>query len=114
MEIKSKLNNPYVQIKGKKYPVVLKNHSFLANPDDWDKDWLEAVMKDEGIKKLTEEHMEIIHNLRKYHERNGNYSPEIHCLSEVVKCTLKRIYDLFGEIDILYKISGLQRKYRLS
>ncbi len=89
--------NEYVSIttkSGEIKKLSVDEDGFLINSNDWSEDFAEAIAKEEGIEKLTEEHWKVIHFLRNYFTTYGTCPP----IRMVVKETgfqLKKIYDLF-------------------
>ncbi|MGC8608838.1 MAG: TusE/DsrC/DsvC family sulfur relay protein [Thermoplasmata archaeon] len=79
---------------GEKKKVSVDEDGFLINPDDWSEDFAEAICKDEGIEKLTEEHWKVIHYLRNYFI-TYNTCPPIRMVVKDTGFQLKKIYELF-------------------
>ncbi|MEW6668557.1 MAG: TusE/DsrC/DsvC family sulfur relay protein [Thermodesulfobacteriota bacterium] len=83
---------PTVEFMDKKFRT--DESGFIDSYDNWCKEWVLWVQKEEGIKELTEAHWKVLNAIRAYYERNG-IAPMVRTLSKVTGFELKYIYELF-------------------
>jgi len=98
------------------------DEGYLLNPDDWDLDVAEALIKQheaDGHKKVTETGWELINYFREYYEYNMKHPSMHHILADLArhksiqfsdeKSYKEFLYDLFphGPIRKLCKLAGL-------
>ena len=98
-----------VEYKGKTYEV--DEDGFLTKGmEEWDEDWVEYVMEQEGISELTEDHKKVIDVLQDYFKKNG-IAPMVRILSKTTGYPLKKIYELFpsGPGKGACKMAGLPK-----
>lgn len=83
---------PTVEFMGKSFSV--DESGFIDNFENWCEEWVQWVMKQEGIKELNEEHRKVITVIREYYERNG-IAPMIRVLCKRTGFEREHIWDLF-------------------
>ncbi len=83
---------------------------FIDSYENWSKEWVQWVKKEEGIEELNDEHQKVIDVLRDYYEKNG-IAPMVRVLSKVTGFKLKHIYELFpsGPGKGACKMAGLPK-----
>jgi len=99
----------HVEVEGRLYE--LNEEGFLVHPEEW----TEAVaavlaLGEEGIEKLSKEHWEVIHFIRRYFLEN-NLAPMVRKVCQTTGFPLKRIYELFpsGPAKGACKVAGLPK-----
>jgi TusE/DsrC/DsvC family sulfur relay protein len=99
---------PTVSFNGKTWEV--DEDGFLADPEQWDKDFASYVKEQEGISELTEEHWKVINYLQDYYKKNG-IAPMVRIMTKVTGFKLKKIYELFpsGPGKGACKMAGLAK-----
>jgi len=97
-----------VEYNGKSFDV--DEDGFLLDFTQFTEEWLEIVMKEEGISELGEEHKLVIDVLQDYYKKNG-IAPMVRVLSKLTKFKLKHIYELFpsGPGKGACKMAGLPK-----
>jgi tRNA 2-thiouridine synthesizing protein E len=81
-----------VEYNGKSFEV--DEDGFLLDFNTFSEEWMQIVMKEEGIAELNEEHKLVIDVLHDYYRKNG-IAPMVRVLSKLTKFKLKHIYELF-------------------
>jgi tRNA 2-thiouridine synthesizing protein E len=97
-----------IEYNGKSFDV--DEDGFLLDFNQFSEEWLEIVMKEEGISELNEEHKLVIDVLQDYYKKNG-IAPMVRVLSKLTKFKLKHIYELFpsGPGKGACKMAGLPK-----
>ncbi|MCG8471071.1 MAG: TusE/DsrC/DsvC family sulfur relay protein [Desulfobacterales bacterium] len=97
-----------IEYNGKTFDV--DEDGFLLDFNQFSEEWLEVVMKEEGISELTDEHKLVIDVLQDYYKKNG-IAPMVRVLSKLTKFKLKHIYELFpsGPGKGACKMAGLPK-----
>ncbi|SCX78960.1 TusE/DsrC/DsvC family sulfur relay protein [Desulfoluna spongiiphila] len=97
-----------IEYNGKSFDV--DEDGFLLDFNQFTEEWLEIVMKEEGISELNEEHKLVIDVLQDYYRKNG-IAPMVRVLSKLTKFKLKHIYELFpsGPGKGACKMAGLPK-----
>ncbi|BCS99218.1 sulfite reductase, dissimilatory-type subunit gamma [Desulfoluna limicola] len=97
-----------IEYNGKSFDV--DEDGFLLDFTQFTEEWLEIVMKEEGIAELNEEHKLVIDVLQDYYRKNG-IAPMVRVLSKLTKFKLKHIYELFpsGPGKGACKMAGLPK-----
>jgi len=97
-----------IEYNGKSFDV--DEDGFLLDFNQFTEEWLEIVMKEEGIAELNEEHKLVIDVLQDYYRKNG-IAPMVRVLSKLTKFKLKHIYELFpsGPGKGACKMAGLPK-----
>lgn len=97
-----------IEFNGKSFDV--DEDGFLLDFAQFSEEWLEIVMKEEGISELTDEHKLVIDVLQDYYKKNG-IAPMVRVLSKLTKFKLKHIYELFpsGPGKGACKMAGLPK-----
>ena len=99
---------PDVEFQGQTFNV--DEDGFIDNFENWNKEWVQFVKKEEGIDELSEEHWNVINVLQDYYKKNG-IAPMVRVLSKVTGYKLKHIYELFpsGPGKGACKMAGLPK-----
>ncbi len=99
---------PIVEHQGKSFPV--DEEGFLADESLWGPEWIDHVRLLEDIDEITEDHWEVINQLRAYYQENG-IAPMVRILASVTGFKLKYIYELFpsGPGKGACKMAGLSK-----
>ncbi|MGC8497174.1 MAG: TusE/DsrC/DsvC family sulfur relay protein [Thermoplasmata archaeon] len=87
----------YVVVKnqdGSDKKIAIDEDGFIKDPADWCEAFALAVAKDEGIEKLTEEHLKVINYLRSYFLQFDS-CPPIKMLLKNTGLDIKTLYALF-------------------
>eukprot|EP00767_Chilomastix_cuspidata_P008213 gnl/Chilomastix_cuspidata/9343.p1 GENE.gnl/Chilomastix_cuspidata/9343~~gnl/Chilomastix_cuspidata/9343.p1 ORF type:complete len:104 (-),score=5.07 gnl/Chilomastix_cuspidata/9343:12-323(-) len=89
---------------------VVDEDGFLDDFNNYNKEWVEYVKKEEGIEALTDEHWKVIDVLQDYYKKNG-IAPMVRVLSKLTGFKLKYIYELFpsGPGKGACKMAGLPK-----
>ncbi|VFQ42690.1 TusE/DsrC/DsvC family sulfur relay protein [Desulfoluna butyratoxydans] len=97
-----------IEYNGKSFDV--DEDGFLLDFNQFTEEWLEIVMKEEGISELNDEHKLVIDVLQDYYRKNG-IAPMVRVLSKLTKFKLKHIYELFpsGPGKGACKMAGLPK-----
>jgi len=97
-----------IEYNGKSFDV--DEDGFLLDFNQFTEEWLEIVMKEEGIAELNDEHKLVIDVLQDYYRKNG-IAPMVRVLSKLTKFKLKHIYELFpsGPGKGACKMAGLPK-----
>jgi len=97
-----------VEFEGTKFSI--DEDGFIDSFENWSKEWVQYVKKQEGIDELTEEHWNVINVLQDYYRKNG-IAPMVRVLSKVTGYKLKHIYELFpsGPGKGACKMAGLPK-----
>ena len=97
-----------IEFNGKSFDV--DEDGFLLDFNQFSEEWLEIVMKEEGISELTDEHKLVIDVLQDYYKKN-DIAPMVRVLSKLTKFKLKHIYELFpsGPGKGACKMAGLPK-----
>ena len=97
-----------IEYNGKSFDV--EEDGFLLDFNQFTEEWLEIVMKEEGIAELNDEHKLVIDVLQDYYRKNG-IAPMVRVLSKLTKFKLKHIYELFpsGPGKGACKMAGLPK-----
>ena len=98
-----------LEFQGKTF--IVDEDGFLENYEEGKCDeWVQYVIKEEGISEFNDEHRKVIDVLQDYYEKNG-IAPMVRILSKVTKFKLKHIYELFpsGPGKGACKMAGLPK-----
>ncbi|MBI5843153.1 MAG: TusE/DsrC/DsvC family sulfur relay protein [Deltaproteobacteria bacterium] len=97
-----------VEFEGTKFSI--DEDGFIDSFENWSKEWVQYVKKQEGIDELSEEHWNVINVLQDYYRKNG-IAPMVRVLSKVTGYKLKHIYELFpsGPGKGACKMAGLPK-----
>ena len=98
---------PEFKVNG--YNFEVDKEGFLVRPEDWKREFAEAVASAHGIE-LSDGHWAVIDFCRKDYQENGD-APGIRRITKVGKIPTKQIYKLFpkGPGKLAAKISGLHK-----
>jgi len=98
---------PELKVNG--YTFEVDQEGFLLRPQDWKREFAEAVAAAHGIE-LVDAHWAVIDFCRKDYEANGE-APGIRRITKVGKVPTKEIYKLFpgGPGKLAAKVSGLHK-----
>ncbi|HSG67812.1 MAG TPA: TusE/DsrC/DsvC family sulfur relay protein [Bacteroidales bacterium] len=99
---------PLINIKGR--TIILGEDGFLADPGSWDEEIARLLADHEGSGQLNEEHMEILHFIRRHWEKEG-VPPSVRDICKVMHISLKDLHDLFplGATKGAYRLAGVPK-----
>lgn len=97
---------PVIEYEGAK--IKLSDEGYLENMDDWNENVANAIAKQEGLSKLTRQHMDIIKFLREYY-KNYNYFPILNAVCLNVHQPKGCMTEEFMHPLKAWKIAGLPK-----
>ena len=90
--------------------IQVDEEGFIQEPEKWNERVAEALARQDGVEKLTDEHWKIVHFIRNYYLEFGT-APLIRRLVKATGISLERINELFplGPAQGACKVAGLKK-----
>ena len=74
--------------------IELDNEGCLVNFEEWSEEVARALAEREGIAELNQQHIKVLHVIRKYYQ-NFKVAPMVHMLAKECGNSYRELHDLF-------------------
>lgn len=88
--------------------ITLDDEGYLTNPKEWDVEVARVLAEREGVKRLTDEQVEIIRFMRGYYEKFKAF-PILNYVCKNLKKPRECVNEQFINPDKAWKIAGLPK-----
>jgi dissimilatory sulfite reductase related protein len=90
--------------------VTVNDEGFFTKPDQWSEDIAVQLAREEGIETLTEQHWQVIKQMRHEYAEKGT-GPSVRALGKSSGVSVKELYQLFpkGPAKLAAKIAGIPK-----
>ncbi len=89
--------------------VEIDQEGFLSHTEDWDENVAQVLAKQEGIKHLDREQLDIVHFMRDYHKKFSNFPILRYVCKKVHASSPHCVTEQFNNPMVAWKIAGLPK-----